>query len=72
MPQTTVYIRKDDWEDWKRVPNKSEFIAMALDRRAREQAGTHPKTVDIPYDTSVARAEPVHYEPDPDFEEPIE
>lgn len=30
MPQQTVYIRQDDLERWKQLPNKAEFIHNAL------------------------------------------
>jgi len=30
MPQVTVYIRKEDFEKWKAIHKKSEFIHKAL------------------------------------------
>lgn len=33
MPQQTVYIRNDDMEKWKSLPNKAEFISNHLNNR---------------------------------------
>jgi hypothetical protein len=30
MPHANIWIRKDDWELWEKVENKSEFISRAL------------------------------------------
>ena len=32
MPQVTVYIRADDFEKWKALGKKSEFISDALNK----------------------------------------
>jgi hypothetical protein len=33
MPTLSVFIRKDDVEKWKALPNKSEFLHNALKRQ---------------------------------------
>lgn len=30
MPQVTVYVKKEDMERWKAVPDKADFIRRAL------------------------------------------
>lgn len=30
MPRVNVYIRQDDWEKWRMIGNKSEFIHDSL------------------------------------------
>lgn len=30
MPKVTVYVRKDDYESWKAIEEKTEFIHRAL------------------------------------------
>lgn len=34
MPRTTVYIRNEDWEKWKILPNKSEIISKAINKES--------------------------------------
>lgn len=30
MPRVDVWIRKEDWEKWKAITNKPEFISQAI------------------------------------------
>jgi hypothetical protein len=34
MPQVTVYIRNDDLDKWREIPNKAEFIRIGLNSLA--------------------------------------
>lgn len=36
MPHVNIWVRKDDWELWKNVRNKSQFIADSLNRGVSE------------------------------------
>lgn len=30
MPRANIYIRNEDWEKWKEIPDKSRWVAAAL------------------------------------------
>lgn len=36
MPRVNIWIRKDDWEDWRIIGNKSEFIHDAIQKKVEE------------------------------------
>lgn len=53
MPKVTVYIRNDDYESWRAVGSKTQFISDALNNVAK---------VDTPIAEPVRLEEPIRLE----------
>lgn len=43
MPSVPVYIRKEDFNKWLAIENKSEFIHNALNNKTQVKYGSPPK-----------------------------
>jgi len=59
MPQVHTYIRAEDMEKWRALPNKSEFIHNALNKVDHPPSPSHIKVPSPPKEEVVAKIKPV-------------
>ena len=64
MPHANVWIRKEDYDAWRALENKAEFIHAALNSSNKQPAVKQPPIVNVPGVISADELEcPRHHVP---------